>query len=188
MVTSRCLPKLKGTGLALSSWGLRARKGNRHPLLHHRLHQSCAISSRPYPSSGTRPSLTGWKASFDVAETYTPFDSGPTIVKPAQLAGETLAGGRPSPPRRDRNAKTSSTAWGSTISPRAASPPTAPGWPSRSSPTTWRWTAPLEQLNQTLRRRFFSLTGRLSLTLHLRAGPGRIQSALARFRALPLPS
>ena len=26
---------------------------------------------------------------------------------------------------------------GSTISPRAASPPTAPGWPSRSSPTTW---------------------------------------------------
>ena len=42
-------------------------------------------------------------------------------------------------------AETSSTAWGSTISPRAASPPTAPGWPSRacpvldtgSSPTTW---------------------------------------------------
>ena len=28
MATSKCLPKLKGTGWALISWGLRARKGN----------------------------------------------------------------------------------------------------------------------------------------------------------------
>ena len=33
--------------------------------------------------------------------------------------------------------RTSSTASASTISPRAASPPTAPGWPSRRWPTTW---------------------------------------------------
>ena len=47
--------------------------------------------------------------------------------------GNPGTGGRPSAPRRDRerHAETSSTAWGSTISPRAASPPTAPGWRCR---------------------------------------------------------
>ena len=40
-------------------------------------------------------------------------------------------------PRSSMPSETSSTASGSTISPRAASPPTPPGWPSRLSPTTW---------------------------------------------------
>ena len=64
-----------------------------------------------------------------------------------------------------------------------------------------RWTARIglgEQLvtTKTLRRRFFSLTGRLTrsarrLTLHLPQGwpwENQFSRALARFRALPLPS
>ena len=64
-----------------------------------------------------------------------------------------------------------------------------------------RWTARIglgEQLvtTKTLRRRFFSLTGRLTrsarrLTLHLPQGwpwEHQFSRALARFRALPLPS
>ena len=64
-----------------------------------------------------------------------------------------------------------------------------------------RWTARIglgEQLvtTKTLRRRFFSLAGRLTrsarrLTLHLPQGwpwENQFNRALARFRALPLPS
>ena len=64
-----------------------------------------------------------------------------------------------------------------------------------------RWTARIglcEQVvtTKTLRRRFFSLTGRLTrsarrLTLHLPQGwpwENQFGSALARLRALPLPS
>ena len=40
-------------------------------------------------------------------------------------------------PRSRMPSETSSTASASTISPRAASPPTAPGWPSRCWPITW---------------------------------------------------
>ena len=39
-------------------------------------------------------------------------------------------------PRSRTPSATSSTAWVSTISRQAVSPPTPPGWPSRSSPTT----------------------------------------------------
>ena len=40
-------------------------------------------------------------------------------------------------PRSRTPSAISSTAWGSTIYPRGASPPTPPGWPSRAWPTTW---------------------------------------------------
>ena len=40
-------------------------------------------------------------------------------------------------PRSRMPSATSSTVWASTISPRDVSPPTVPGWRSRSSPTTW---------------------------------------------------
>ena len=61
-----------------------------------------------------------------------------------------------------------------------------------------RWTARIglgEQLvtTKTLRRRFFSLAGRLTrsarrLTPHLPHWENQFSRALARFRALPLPS
>ena len=77
-----------------------------------------------------------------------------------------------------------------------------PGWPSRSiAHNLARWTARIglgEQLvtTKTLRRRFFALAGRLTrsarrLTLHLPQGwpwQNQFSSALARLRALPLPS
>ena len=113
-------------------------------------------------------------------------------------------------PRSRTPSATSSTASGSTISPQAASPPTAPGWRCRACPRTRygvmahnlaRWTARIglgEQLvtTKTLRRRFFSIAGRLTrsarrLTLHLpQRWPWKNQfsRALARLRAIPLPA
>ena len=104
----------------------------------------------------------------DVAETtYTPFQGEPEAapvrlivrrVKPtpgSQLAlftslqlsrlhhrpgrGSLGTGGRPSPPRRDRECHPRPQARRRPQSspPRAASPPTAPGWPSRCWPITW---------------------------------------------------
>ena len=103
--------------------------------------------------------------------------------------------------------ETSSTAWGSTISPRAASPPILSlpkgAWLAVQvmAHNLARWTARIglgEQLvtTKTLRRRFFSLAGRLTrsarrLTLHLPQHwpwENQFSRALARFRALPLPS
>ena len=72
----------------------------------------------------------------------------------------------------------------------AVSPPTPPGWTARISLG--------EQLvtTKTLRRRFFSMAGRLTssarrLTLHLpQRWPweNQFSGALARLRALPLPA
>ena len=97
---------------------------------------------------------------------------------------------------------TSSTAWDSIISRQAVSPPTPPGWPSRRWRIIWPVGRALiglgEQLvtTKTLRRRFFSLAGRLTrsarrLALHLPRGwPWAEQAtlALARLRAIPLPA
>ena len=105
-------------------------------------------------------------------------------------------------PRSRMPSATSSTAWVSTICPRAASPPTPPGWPSQTmAHNLARWTTRIglgEQLatTKTLRRRFFSLAGRIThsarrLTLHLPQHwpwQNQFSSALARLRALPLPS
>ena len=100
----------------------------------------------------------------DVAETtYTPFQGEPAAapvrlivrrVKPTPGSqvlfasysyhgfitdrdGETLELEAEATPRSRMPSETSSTASASTISPRAASPPTAPGWPSRCWPITW---------------------------------------------------
>ena len=83
----------------------------------------------------------------------------------------------------------------------AASPPTAPGGRAGDGTYLARWTAYIglgEQVmtTKTLRRRFFSLTGRVTrkarrLTLHLPQGwpwQNQFSSALARLRVLPLPS
>ena len=110
-------------------------------------------------------------------------------------------------PRSRTPSETSSTAWGSTISPRAASPPILSmpkgAWLAVQviAHNLARWTARIglgEQIvtTKTLRRRFFSMAGRLTrsarrLTLHLpQRWPWEAQfsGALARFRALPLPS
>ena len=173
----------------------------------------------------------------DVAETsYTPFQSGPDAapvrlivrrVKPthgsqlALFATYSYHGfitdqeGKPwisrptigATPRSRTPSETSSTAWGSTISPRAASPPILSmpkgAWLAVQviAHNLARWTARIglgEQIvtTKTLRRRFFSMAGRLTrsarrLTLHLpQRWPWEAQfsGALARFRALPLPS
>ena len=103
--------------------------------------------------------------------------------------------------------ETSSTASGSTTSPRAASPPILSlpkgAWLAVQviAHNLARWTTRVglgEQLatTQTLRRRFFALAGRLTrsarrLTLHLPQGwpwQNQFSSAPARLRALPLPS
>ena len=95
---------------------------------------------------------------------------------------------------------TSSTASGSTISPRAVSPPILSmpkgAWLAVQvmAHNLARWTTRVglgEQLatTKTLRRRFFSMAGRL--TLHLpRRWPweNQFSRALARLRALPLPT
>ena len=103
----------------------------------------------------------------DVAETtYTPFQGEPAAapvrlivrrVKPTPVpnwssspataitASSPTGMGKPwnwrptiaATPRSRMPSETSSTASASTISPRAASPPTAPGWPSRCWPITW---------------------------------------------------
>ena len=112
-------------------------------------------------------------------------------------------------PRSRMPSETSSTASGSTISPQAASPPTAPGWPCRACPVLdtgqahnlARWIARIglgEQVvtTKTLRRRFFSIAGRLTrsarrLTLHLpQRWPweNQFSRAVARLRAIPLPA
>ena len=83
----------------------------------------------------------------------------------------------------------------------AASPPTAPGGRAGDGTYLARWAAYIglgEQVmaTKTLRRRFFSLTGRVTrkarrLTLHLPQGwpwQNQFSSALARLRVLPLPS
>ena len=111
--------------------------------------RACAISSRPYPRRTGRPSLTGWKAP-PVAEATPPSTVSPTPrrcgssrrVKPTPVAlfanyrlSSPIGMERPwnwrptiaATPRSRMPSETSSTAWGSTISPRAASPPTAPG-------------------------------------------------------------
>ena len=95
-------------------------------------------------------------------------------------------------PRPGTPSATSSTAWVSTISRPAVSPPMALGWRYRR----WlaRWTARIglgEQVvtTKTLRRRFFSLARRL--TLHLPrcwAWKAQFSDALTRLRILPLPS
>ena len=53
--------------------------------------------------------------------------------------GSLGTGGRPSPPRRDREChpRPQARRRPQSLSPRAASPPTAPGWPSRCWPITW---------------------------------------------------
>ena len=173
----------------------------------------------------------------DVAETsYTPFQSKPDAapvrlivrrVKPtpgsqlALFATYSYHGfitdreGKPwnwrptigATPRSRTPSETSSTAWASTISPRAASPPILSmpkgAWLAVQviAHNLARWTARIglgEQIvtTKTLRRRFFSMAGRLTrsarrLTLHLpQRWPWEAQfsGALARFRALPLPS
>ena len=94
--------------------------------------------------------------------------------------------------------ETSSTAWGSTISRQAVSPPTPPGWPSRS----WRITWPAGQrasvwgsnfTTKTLRRRFFSIAG-ASPTPHAAspcicpsAGPGKPSSVAPWPDCAPFP-
>ena len=103
--------------------------------------------------------------------------------------------------------ETSSTAWGSTISRQAVSPPILSlpkgAWLAVQvmAHNLARWAARIglgEQLvtTKTLRRRFFSIAGRLThtarrLTLHLpQRWPWETQfsRALARLRAIPLPA
>ena len=110
-------------------------------------------------------------------------------------------------PRSRTPSATSSTASGSITSPRAVSPPILSlpkgAWLAVQvmAHNLARWTTRIglgEQLatTKTLRRRFFSLAGRLTrsarrLTLHLpQRWPweNQFSSALARLRALPLPS
>ena len=118
-------------------------------------------------------------------------------------------------PRSRTPSATSSTAWASTTCHRAVFPPILSlpkgAWLAvQSLPRTRygviahnlaRWTARIglgEQLvtTKTLRRRFFSLAGRLTrsarrLTLHLPQGwpwENQFSGAVARLRALPLPS
>ena len=173
----------------------------------------------------------------DVAETtYTPFQSEPDAapvrlivrrVKPtpgsqlatspptAITASSPTGTGIPSDwrptiaatPRSRMPSETSSTASGSTISPRAASPPILSlpkgAWLAVQviAHNLARRTARIglgEQVvtTKTLRRRFFSMAGRLTrsarrLTLHLpKRWPWEAQfsRALARLRALPLPA
>ena len=110
-------------------------------------------------------------------------------------------------PRSRMPSETSSTASGSTISPRVASPPILSlpkgAWLAVQvmAHNLARWTARIGLgepvvTTKTLRRRFFSLAGRLTrsarrLTLHLpQRWPweNQFSSALARLRGLPLPS
>ena len=110
-------------------------------------------------------------------------------------------------PRSRTPFATSSTASGSITSPRAVSPPILSlpkgAWLAVQvmAHNLARWTTRVglgEQLatTKTLRRRFFALAGRLTrsarrLTLHLPQGwpwQNQFSSALARLRALPLPS
>ena len=128
-----------------------------------------------------------------------------TLVASAPRPGgrDPGTGGRPSPPRRDRECHPRPQVR------RGAQPSPLGPFPANGA---WlavqviahnlaRWTARIglgEQLvtTKTLRRRFFSLAGRLTrsarrLTLHLPQGwpwENQFSRALARFRALPLPS
>ena len=110
-------------------------------------------------------------------------------------------------PRSKTPSGTSNTAWASTISPRDAFPPILSlpkgAWLAVQvlAHNLARWTTRIglgEQIvtTKTLRRRFFSLAGRLThkacrLILHLPQGwpwQNQFSSALAKLRALPLPS
>ena len=171
------------------------------PLLHHR------PPARPPAQSHrghTRAGLDAHPLLEPMAETsYTPSDAAPVhrpAVKRRPLAtysyhgtGNPGTGGRPSAPRRDQTAIRDR--WTARVS-----PPTAPGGAGdRPQPGTLDGRIGLgEQIvtTKTLRRRFFSMAGRLTrsarrLTLHLpQRWPWEAQfsGALARFRALPLPS
>ena len=118
--------------------------------------------------------------------------------------GNPGTGGRPSgaTPRSRTPSETSSTAWGLNHLPSGRFPANG-AWLAVQviAHNLARWTARIglgEQLvtTKTLRRRFFSLAGRLTrsarrLTLHLPQGwpwENQFSRALARFRALPLPS
>ena len=118
--------------------------------------------------------------------------------------GNPGTGGRPSAPRRDRERhprpQVRRGVEPSPLGPLPRQRRLAGGAGYRPQPGS-RWTARIglgEQIvtTKTLRRRFFSMAGRLTrsarrLTLHLpQRCPGKPQfsGALARFRALPLPS
>ena len=92
--------------------------------------------ARSHPSAAHRPA----------AEAHDRFPIGPLRQLQLSAASSPTGAGKPwywrptiGPPRPDREChpRPSSTASASTISPRAASPPTAPGWPSRCWPITW---------------------------------------------------
>ena len=108
-------------------------------------------------------------------------------------------------PRSRTPSAISSTAWGSTISPRDASPPTPPGWQCRSmAHPTLAEDAGLRASVWVSRRQppipsddaSSPWPGRITrkarrLTLHLPQGwpwQNQFSRALARLRALPLPS
>ena len=132
-----------------------------------RQHQSVRNIIEAIPETDWTPIPYWMEGAADVAETtYTPFQSEPDAV-PVRLIvrrvkptpGSQLAlfatysyhafitdrAGAPwtwrptiaAMPRSRMPSAISSTAWASTTSPRAASPPTPPGWPSRAWPTIW---------------------------------------------------
>ena len=166
---------------------------------------ACAVSSRPYPSRTGR--IPYWMEG--AADVYTPFQSKPDAA-PVRLIVRRVQptpGSQLAPP----TAITASLAVGV---PRPQVRRGVDHLPSGRFPANgaWlavqviahnlaRWTARIglgEQIvtTKTLRRRFFSMAGRLTrsarrLTLHLpQRWPWEAQfsGALARFRALPLPS
>ena len=159
---------------------------------------SAGCSPRPAPN---------WRCSPTIAIT----PSSPTGRAIPWISRPTTA----ATPRSRTPSATSSTAWASTTCHRAVFPPILSlpkgAWLAvQSLPRTRygviahnlaRWTARIglgEQLvtTKTLRRRFFSLAGRLTrsarrLTLHLPQGwpwGNQFGSAVARLRTLPLPS